>query len=219
MKLLRFKYWEHESSGEEWEIEPLQFRDFNLIVGRNATGKTRLLKAIARVAGEISGERKPESRNLRYELKIDGDNGAELTWAHRAQYLPFTGQLNLRRAGTGAPSFLSVEQAFQQGENAGCVPSRNAGEPSPASVDTCAFQPSGVGRGLGLNRNTMKTAEPPRMIRSRRTTTSLRISRGRFRVARASLQCVRCNVRRAGRPSMSDAPQRRMASACVRSLA
>lgn len=117
MKLLRFKYWERESSGEEWEIEPLQFRDFNLIVGRNATGKTRLLKAIARVAGEISGERKPESRNLRYELKIDGDNGAELTWAHRAQYLPFTGQLNLRRAGTGAPSFLSVEQAFQQGQN------------------------------------------------------------------------------------------------------
>ena len=70
MKLERFKYWEKESSGEEWEVEPLTFGQFNLVVGRNATGKTRLLKAIARVAAEVSGESRI-TRNMRFELETN----------------------------------------------------------------------------------------------------------------------------------------------------
>src|SRR5215211_8387783 len=62
-------------------------------------------------------------------------------------------------------------------ENAGSVPSRNAGEPLPASVVTLAFQPSGVGNGLRLSRNKIKAVEPPRITRSMRTAASLRIFR------------------------------------------
>ena len=96
--LNRFTYWEREKSGEEWEVEPLTFGKFNLVVGRNAAGKTRLLKAIARAAGELSGEVQAGARASKFELGVE-DSSAEgkTEWARRAQYLPFAGPMDLKR--------------------------------------------------------------------------------------------------------------------------
>jgi ATPase subunit of ABC transporter with duplicated ATPase domains len=100
VKLSRFTYSEHEQSGEEWQIEPLTFGEFNLIVGRNAAGKTRLLKAIARAVGELSGEPHGTSRSAKFEVTVeDGNDQARVDWAKRTQYFPFATGMDLRREG------------------------------------------------------------------------------------------------------------------------
>ena len=115
MKLERFKYWEREASGEEWEIERLTFGQFNLVVGRNATGKTRLLKAIARVAAEISSEGRT-NRNLRFEVETNPqEENARIEWARRTQYLPFSAEMNFRSFAAGAASYETVAEAFFRG--------------------------------------------------------------------------------------------------------
>ena len=115
MKLERFKYWEKEKSGEEWEIEPLTFGRFNLVVGRNATCKTRLLKAIARVAAELSGESRI-TRKMRFELETDTrDEGERAEWARQAQYLPFSEEMNFRSFKAGRVRHETVAEAFLRG--------------------------------------------------------------------------------------------------------
>ncbi|HEX7862304.1 MAG TPA: hypothetical protein VF773_18350 [Verrucomicrobiae bacterium] len=116
MNLLRFNYWEREPSGEEWEIEPLSFGKFSLIVGRNAAGKTRLLKAIARVAAQLSGEARVLQREFRYELEADShDLSGKKIWAQSLQYLPFSGGMNLKVASGGTNAFLDVAEVFARG--------------------------------------------------------------------------------------------------------
>jgi predicted ATPase len=115
VKLEQFKYWEKEASGEEWEVEPLTFGRFNLVVGRNATGKTRLLKAIARVAAEESGESRT-TRNMRFELEV-GPRGedAKVEWARQTQYLPFSAEMNFRSFKGGTVTYEPVVEAFLRG--------------------------------------------------------------------------------------------------------
>jgi len=115
VKLERFKYWEREASGEEWEVEPLTFGRFNLVVGRNATGKTRLLKAIARVAAEISGESRT-TRNMRFELEVDSrGEDAKAEWARQTQYWPFSAEMNFRSFKREAVSYENAADVFLRG--------------------------------------------------------------------------------------------------------
>jgi energy-coupling factor transporter ATP-binding protein EcfA2 len=113
LNLLRFRYWEREPSGEEWALEPLTFGKFNLVVGRNAAGKTRLLKAIARIAALVGGESRVLQRDFQYDLEIEGAGENEKsTWARLLQYLPFTGRMNLKRHKDGGATRLDLPQTF-----------------------------------------------------------------------------------------------------------
>lgn len=90
-------------------MEPLTFGRFNLIVGRNAAGKTRVLKSIARAAGELSGEPHGTSRSAKFEVVIeDGDEKSKVQWAKRTQYLPFATGMDLRREGLERLDFTAV---------------------------------------------------------------------------------------------------------------
>lgn len=112
MKLIRFNYSE-KSDGEEWRVEDLTFGDFNLIVGRNATGKSRLLRGIARVAAGLSGEAPQSSARSHFTLQLDAENPeARSEWGTRLQYLPFSGQMDLRRDRTLR---LGADEAFKLG--------------------------------------------------------------------------------------------------------
>lgn len=121
MKLLQFTYWERSESGEEWEIEKLTFGQFNLIVGRNATGKTRLLKAIARIAGEFSGEAQPTTRSMRFdfvsdppEASADPNHPARAEWGRRTQYFPFAARMNFKTHAPGEALLrLELPAAYQ----------------------------------------------------------------------------------------------------------
>jgi len=139
VRLEKFSYWEQKGPGEEWQIEGLVFRQFNLVAGRNATGKTRLLRAIARAAAEQSGEATGFVGSARFQTVLPDvrDNpefpeaksttGPELArwrleasaqWGKRAQYFPFAGRMNLKTAGEdGAFARLELPEAYKRGED------------------------------------------------------------------------------------------------------
>jgi energy-coupling factor transporter ATP-binding protein EcfA2 len=138
VRLNKFSYSEERGPGEEWEIEGLVFGQFNLVVGRNATGKTRLLKAIARAAASSSGEAKgfsysakfhtvmpdvrddpefPEAKNATDEKVARLRREASEKWGRRLQYFPFAGPMNLKvPEPEGSFSRLEVAEAYRRGE-------------------------------------------------------------------------------------------------------
>ena len=46
MRLDRFEYTYNEGLDNEWKIEDCQLNQINLIVGKNASGKSRILRPI-----------------------------------------------------------------------------------------------------------------------------------------------------------------------------
>jgi energy-coupling factor transporter ATP-binding protein EcfA2 len=137
VRLEQFSYWEQKGPGEEWQIEGLVFGQFNLVVGRNATGKTRLLNAIARAAADKSGEPTGFAGSARFQMafpdvreipdfpEVKNATGAELAgsrveasalWGKRAQYFPFAGRMNLKIAGENDTfQRLELPEAYRRG--------------------------------------------------------------------------------------------------------
>lgn len=84
MIIKKIKYEEFNNSSRYWKLEECEFKKTNLIVGKNSTGKSRLINLIAALANLITGK-KPnlyktgsweieiasENESLRYELKIE----------------------------------------------------------------------------------------------------------------------------------------------------
>ena len=81
MRLHTLKYSEFESGDQQWSLGGLQLGPRNLIVGKNATGKTRALNVIDGLSLQLAGRQGPalsgtydthfieNGRDLRYELK------------------------------------------------------------------------------------------------------------------------------------------------------
>jgi len=77
------KYTEWEGTPQEWKLEGISLSDINLLVGKNATGKSRVLNIISGLARQLAGLTPlPISGNydvqffdngeiLRYQLKYD----------------------------------------------------------------------------------------------------------------------------------------------------
>ncbi len=82
MRLECVEYSEYESTEQEWILEGLRLGPRNLIVGKNASGKTRVLNIIGSLAGHLTGSRPPglsghyqavfadDDKGLRYELQV-----------------------------------------------------------------------------------------------------------------------------------------------------
>jgi energy-coupling factor transporter ATP-binding protein EcfA2 len=79
MKLKSIQYKESNGLENEWWLEGCVLNDVNLMVGKNAAGKTRILNIIRDFANFLSGDRKPEldSRNLEVAFE---DNGEEINY-------------------------------------------------------------------------------------------------------------------------------------------
>lgn len=83
MRLQTVKYAEFEGTPQEWTLEGLSLGARNLIVGKNASGKSRALNIISALAGHLAGLRPPsisgnydvtftkDGETLRYQLKYD----------------------------------------------------------------------------------------------------------------------------------------------------
>jgi len=56
MKLSKIQYIEHEGMANEWQLNEVEFSDINLIVGKNASGKSRILAIISNTAHAMSGK-------------------------------------------------------------------------------------------------------------------------------------------------------------------
>src|ERR1700731_4258688 len=59
MGLVTFRYKEFRDREQEWILDGLALGARNLLVGRNATGKTRTLNVIGALAKILSGQRAP----------------------------------------------------------------------------------------------------------------------------------------------------------------
>src|ERR1700730_11597842 len=55
MQLSKLAYKQFADDPREWTLEPVEFQQINLIVGRNSSGKSRTLNIINALAGLISG--------------------------------------------------------------------------------------------------------------------------------------------------------------------
>lgn len=60
MKLLSLEYKEFEGTPQEWLVSGLTLGSKNLIVGKNASGKSRILNVLNSLAGNLSGVREPQ---------------------------------------------------------------------------------------------------------------------------------------------------------------
>lgn len=55
IRLVSLRYAEYENDPREWVLQPVSFNQINLIVGKNASGKSRLLSVIAGLANLLTG--------------------------------------------------------------------------------------------------------------------------------------------------------------------
>jgi energy-coupling factor transporter ATP-binding protein EcfA2 len=85
MRLRSVKYAEFEGTPQEWTIEGLSLGESNLIVGKNASGKSRALNVINALSTQLAGLRPPtmsgnfdvafshDSKTLTYQLRVEDD--------------------------------------------------------------------------------------------------------------------------------------------------
>lgn len=73
MKLKRINYSQYEGKPHEWAVRDLGLGDLNLIVGKNATGKTKILNVINNFAKVIAGKIKsPMTGNFDLGFEHEG---------------------------------------------------------------------------------------------------------------------------------------------------
>ncbi|MEK8019381.1 MAG: hypothetical protein VSS75_021120 [Candidatus Parabeggiatoa sp.] len=82
MKLKSIQFTEYEGSREQWRLEGCTLNDMNLIVGKNATGKTRTLNAIATLTRLLAGELKIMDNACNFTVIFD-HNGVEINYRLR----------------------------------------------------------------------------------------------------------------------------------------
>jgi AAA15 family ATPase/GTPase len=73
MSLDKYTYKEYQQKVNHWEIIDVTFTNFNLIVGKNSSGKSRLLKTISALGNILSGRRTTPFDDCEWvvELTID----------------------------------------------------------------------------------------------------------------------------------------------------
>lgn len=84
MKLISVDYSQYQGTPREWRLKDFTLGDINLVVGKNASGKSWTLNIVKGLASLLAGESKPEwnsgsyvatfregEETLRYELRIE----------------------------------------------------------------------------------------------------------------------------------------------------
>ncbi len=75
MKLVKLEFAEFPKGDRAWILHPVDFGKINLIVGRNASGKTRLLNIIYALATLLSGAKRDPYESGRYRATFDAKDG------------------------------------------------------------------------------------------------------------------------------------------------
>ena len=83
MKIESMRFVEFKGQDREWILEETPFYDVNLIVGKNATGKSRLLNVIASLANMLSGPIQNIYPSGNYEVRFSADTS---TYEYKLAY-------------------------------------------------------------------------------------------------------------------------------------
>jgi energy-coupling factor transporter ATP-binding protein EcfA2 len=125
--LSRLTYHQHPGQPNEWGFSDLLLKPINLVVGKNATGKTRVLNVINGLAKLVSGEQRLAYRSGDYEAVFshgDGDYRYSLAYedskVHRENLI--RGKDELLARGVGGVGKIFTKQLgrmmdFQSPEN------------------------------------------------------------------------------------------------------
>lgn len=115
MQLTELTFSEFDGEPRHWELMPASFGNINLIVGKNSSGKTRLLNVIAGLANLINGRRTDLYDNGHYKAKFAASAG-ELVYElqiedFKVSFEKFTidGDAVLDRGATGEGNIKAVE--------------------------------------------------------------------------------------------------------------
>jgi energy-coupling factor transporter ATP-binding protein EcfA2 len=73
MRLKKLTYCQHEGQPEEWAIKNMTFDAVNLVVGRNAVGKTRAINVISGLAKLLSEKSEIKWTDGQYDVVFDSD--------------------------------------------------------------------------------------------------------------------------------------------------
>lgn len=73
MKLISLKYSELEKTNREWRVDELSFEQSNLLVGKNATGKTRAINVIHGLTKLLSGRLKQGLESGHFIAKFENE--------------------------------------------------------------------------------------------------------------------------------------------------
>lgn len=79
MKLKKMKFVEYAGKSNEWNAEKCTLENINLIVGKNASGKSRILNSINSLANVLSRQNKLDYPSGDYEVFFD-KNGKEIQY-------------------------------------------------------------------------------------------------------------------------------------------
>ncbi len=74
MSLVKLSYTEFEGNARHWEIDQATFLDINLIVGKNSSGKSRLMSVFATLTRLLSGQQQQlpfEPSSFLIELQLN----------------------------------------------------------------------------------------------------------------------------------------------------
>lgn len=118
MSLMKLTYSEYEGQARYWEVRDATFSDINLIVGRNSSGKSRLLSVISSLAKILSGQQKPfESCKFSVIISQGGHEFAyDITYANSAiesERLLVDGEEKLVRSSDGSGKiYYELETKF-----------------------------------------------------------------------------------------------------------
>ncbi|MTJ46932.1 AAA family ATPase [Dolichospermum sp. UHCC 0259] len=74
MKINQLSYYDHK---REWRLEPIQFSDFNLLVGVSGVGKTRILESIINLQKIANGE---SFNGVEWNINFTLKNGLKYSW-------------------------------------------------------------------------------------------------------------------------------------------
>lgn len=76
MKLDLVEYCQDKGLQSEWSLDGCQLGNVNLIVGKNASGKSKILRAINLISGLLSGDAslRPDRMSREWKLTFDSDN-------------------------------------------------------------------------------------------------------------------------------------------------
>jgi len=109
MSLVKLSYTEFEGTARHWEIDKATFSDINLIVGKNSSGKSRLMSVFATLTRLLSGQQQPlpyepskfvielELNNQAFVYQLEIKNGSVI-----AEQLTIDSEIKLSRCENGS---------------------------------------------------------------------------------------------------------------------
>ena len=118
MSLVKLSYTEFEGTARHWEIAQATFSDINLIVGKNSSGKSRLMSVFATLARLLSGQQQPlpyepskfvielELNNQAFIYQLEIKNGSVI-----AEQLTIDNEIKLRRCENGSGTIRYEKEA------------------------------------------------------------------------------------------------------------